>query len=138
MSSEKGSKTYPTNVPKTLKLVGDLGQGCGYIISCVLEMTFAVFAGTEQHTHFGKRGVDRERCTEMQLCLLGLAGKEQQDAEVCLGVQIARVSGDGGRKLRNCEIRALLAEILIGLLLMGVGLRRRRGLTGSLRADLWR
>lgn len=74
----------------------------------------------------------------MRLCLIGLAGKEQEDTEVGLRVEIARIGGDGSGKFRNCEIRALLAKIFVGLLLMGMGLRRLRGVASSPRADLWR
>ena len=60
----------------------------------ILEMPCTVFAGSEQHANLGKGWVDRERGAEMRLCLLWLAGEEEQDAEVGLRVDVIGFCGN--------------------------------------------
>ena len=104
--------------------VGDLRERSAYILARILEMPCAVFAGSEQHANLGKRGVDDKRGAQMRLCLLWLAGEEEQDAEVGLRVDVIGFGGNYCGEFRDRQIWPLIAQVGVSLLLMEARLLR--------------
>ena len=99
--------------------VRDLRKRGGYILACVLEMTFdGVRRFPNSMRSLASDGSIAKCGTEMGLGLVGLSGEEEQDAEVSLRVQVLGISRNYRGEFRDGQIGTFIMQVLIRLLLM--------------------